>query len=100
VRALRLSPVASPNGLSTASVNEQDCGATDSFHSSVQLWQRKLGTATIFTIGHDPRLLEIQWNGANRLVIRYTSDSSSPKEFRCQSQWGDVQIECISYAPD
>ena len=64
------------------------------------LWQRKLGTATIFTIGHDRRLLEIQWNGANRLVIRYPSDWSSPKEFRCQSQWGDVQIECISCASD
>jgi hypothetical protein len=32
------------------------------FNSSVQLWQRKLRTATIFTSGHDLRLLEIQWN--------------------------------------
>jgi hypothetical protein len=43
-------------------------------------------SAPLDILGHDPRLLEIQWNGANRLVIRYTSDSSSPKEFRCQSQ--------------
>jgi hypothetical protein len=57
-------------------------------------------SAPLDILGHDPRLLEIQWNGANRLVIPYTSDSSSPNEFRCQSQGGDVQIECISYAPD
>src|SRR5262249_22049598 len=42
--------VVSPDGLKTASVSEEDCGATDSFHSSVQLWERNSGVSTIFTI--------------------------------------------------
>jgi hypothetical protein len=92
--------VTSPDGLSTASVSEEDCGATDSFHSSVQLSGRKGGPATVATIGHDPRLIELEWKGANELVVRYPNDSSRAREFRCQSTWEDVRIECVGYAPD
>jgi hypothetical protein len=93
-------PVPSPDGLSMASVSEEDCGATDSFHSSVQLSLRKRGVATVFTIGHDPRLIELEWRGANLLAIRYPNDSRTPEEFRCQSAWDEVQIECVAYTPD
>ena len=32
-------PVSSPDGGLVAQVSEEDCGAVDSFHSSVQLWR-------------------------------------------------------------
>ena len=105
------SPVSSPDGLRVASVSEEDCGAVDSFHSSVQLSRRERGgflnafrtrvhSATVFRVGHDPRLLELKWKGANVLIIRYPNDSRSPEEFGCQSEWDNVQIECVGYAPD
>ena len=89
-------PVLSPDGRRMASVSEKDCGATDSFHSAIQLWQYDRASilhpfrgrehvATIFTVGHDPRLLELEWNGPHALIIRYPNDSRSPEEFRCQS---------------
>jgi hypothetical protein len=104
-------PVSSPDESRAASVTEKDCGATDSFHSAIQLWQNHRATllhpfggrvdlTTVFTVGHDPRLLELEWNGPNTLIIRYPNDSQSPKEFRCQSQWEDVQITCIPFVPD
>ena len=99
-----------PNGFWVAAVSEQDCGALDSFHSSVQIWSRRhtllnpfgsrMLASTIFTIGHDPRLLKLEWNGPSVLVIRYPNDSATPNEFLCRSRWKDVQIECISYTPD
>jgi hypothetical protein len=102
--------VHAPNGFWVAAVSEQDCGAVDSFHSSVQIWSRKhtllnpfasrMFASAIFTIGHDPRLLKLEWNGPNVLVIRYPKDSPTPNEFLCRSRWKDVQIECISYVPD
>ena len=104
-------PVSSSDELRMASVSEEDCGAVDSFHSSVQLWRRKRRnilnpfttrehSTTVFTVGHDPRLLKLEWTGASVLVVRYPNVSRSPEEFRCQSQWDGVQIECIGYAPD
>jgi len=104
-------PVASPDGSRVASVSEEDCGAVDSFHSSVQLRQQNRATflhpfgggahvTTVFTVGHDPRLLKLEWNGPNALVIRYPDNSRSPEEFRCQSQWENVQIKCIPFVPD
>jgi hypothetical protein len=104
-------PVSSPDGGRVASVSEEDCGAVDSFHSAVQLWQDNRATllhpfggrvnlTAVFTVGHDPRLLELEWNGPHALVIRYPNDSRSPEEFRCQSQWEDVQIKCIPFVPD
>jgi len=104
-------PLSSVDGLLIAQVSEEDCGAVDSFHSSIQLWREKRGIAahlfgkrerlmTVFTIGHDPRLLEIEWKGAKTLLIRYPNDSRSLDEFRCQSRWDDVQIKCIAYPPD
>jgi hypothetical protein len=105
------SPVSSPDGGRVASVSEEDCGAVDSFHSAVQLWQYNPATffhpfrgrahvTTVFTVGHDPRLLKLEWIGPHALVIRCPSDSRSPEEFRCQSQWEDVQIKCIPFVPD
>lgn len=103
-------PVRAPNGIWVAAVSEEDCGAMDSFHSSVEIWSRKhtlrnpfgsrMLSSTIFTIGHDPRLLKLQWNGSSILVIRYPNDSRSPDEFVCQSRRKSVQIECIPYTPD
>jgi hypothetical protein len=103
-------PVSSADGRLIAQVSEEDCGAADSFHSSVQLWREKQGTLahpfgkrehsmTVFTVGHDPRLLELEWKG-RMLLIHYPNDSRSLAEFRCQSKWADVQIECIAYKPD
>jgi len=103
--------VSSPDGRRVASVTETDCGAVDSFHSSVQLWQYNRANivhpfggrervTTVFTVGHDPRLVELEWSGLRALVIRYPNDSRSPEEFRCQSLWEDVQINCIPFVPD
>jgi hypothetical protein len=104
-------PIKSRNGNFTAEVNEKDCGAVDSFHSSVQVWQNRQGlfarlfgkrghSATVFTIGHDPRLIELSWKGDRTLLIRYPNDSRDPDEFRCQARWEDVQIDCVGYTPD
>jgi hypothetical protein len=94
------------------SVSEQDCGAVDSFHSAVQLRKPNRATffhpfgrsrvhpTTVFTVGHDPRLLKLEWAGPHALVIRYPNDSRSPEEFRCESQWEDVQIKRIPFVPD
>ena len=103
-------PVSSADGRLIAQVSEVDCGAVDSFHSSVQLWREKQGISahlfgkrehsmTVFTIGHDPQLLELEWKG-RMLLIHYPNDSRSLDEFRCQSKWDDVQIDCIAYTPD
>ncbi len=104
-------PVSSADGHLIAQVSEVDCGAVDSFHSSVQLWREERGisahlfgtrehSTTVFTVGHDPRLLELEWKDASTLLIHYPNDSRSLGEFRCQSRWDDVQIECIAYTPD
>jgi len=103
--------VSSADGRLIAQVSEKDCGAVDSFHSSVQLWRDRRGLSArlfgkqenstiVFTIGHDPRLLALEWKGAKKLLIHYPNDSERLAEFRCQSQWDDVQIECIAYTPD
>jgi hypothetical protein len=104
-------PVPSTDGKLAAEVSEEDCGAVDSFHSSVHLWQRREGffahllgkrapAATVFTVGHDPRLIDLSWKDDRTLLIRYPSDSRNPAEFRCQSQWVGVRIECAGYTPD
>ena len=104
-------PVSSPNGDRVASVTEEDCGAVDHFHSAVQLRQYDHATiwhpfrgrghaATVFTVGQAPELLELDWGGPHALVIRYPNDSRYPEEFRCQSQWQDVQIKCVPFVPD
>jgi hypothetical protein len=104
-------PASSADGGWVAQVSEEDCGAVDSFHSSVQLWRDRRGffahllgkrerSTTIFTVGHDPRLLKLEWKDAKTLLIQYPNDSRSASEFRCQSQWDDIQIGCIAYTPD
>lgn len=104
-------PISSRDGKITAQLSEEDCGATDSFHSSVELWQTRAGLlshligrrrhlTTVFTVGHDPRLIELSWKDGRTLVIRYPSDSRNPDELRCQSQTDGVQIECVGYVPD
>jgi hypothetical protein len=104
-------PASSVDGRWVAQVSEEDCGATESFHSSVLLWRDRRGfsahllgrrerSGTIFTVGHDPRLLKLEWKDSKTLLIQYPNDSRMAREFRCQSQWDDIQIECIAYAPD
>ncbi len=104
-------PISSRDGKLAAEVGEEDCGAVDSFHSSVQLWQRREGffahllgkrahAATVFTVGHDPRLIDLSWKDDRTLLIRFPSDSRNPAELWCQSQWEGIQIECVGYAPD
>jgi hypothetical protein len=104
-------PISSRDGKLTAEVSEEDCGATDSFHSSVHVWRDRQGffmhlfgrrghSTTVFTVGHDPRLIDLSWKDDRTLLIRYPIDSPYPIEFRCQSQWDGVQIECVGYAPD
>jgi hypothetical protein len=104
-------PVSSKDGELAAEVSEEDCGAVDSFHSSVQLWQYRQGlsarlfgakgrSTTVFEIRHDPRLIDLSWKDDRTLLIRYPNDSRDPTELRCQSRWGAIQIECAGYAPD
>lgn len=104
-------PVSSRDGKLVAQVNEEDCGATDSFHTSVKLWKTRHGpsawllgkqgnSATVFTVGHDPRLVVLLWKNDGTLLIRYPNDSRVPAEFRCQPQWGSIHIDCLGYAPD
>ena len=103
--------VSSRDGQLAAEVSEEDCGATDSFHSSVILWRERRSffarlfakrgkSTTVFTVGHDPRLLSVSWKDDHTLIIRYPNDSRYPAEFHCQSKWESVQIECVAYAPD
>jgi len=104
-------PISSRDGKLAAEVSEEDCGAVDSFHSSVHLWQHREGffayllgkrrhATIVFTVGHDPRLIDLSWKDDRTLLIRYPSDFRNPAEFRCQSQWEGIQIECVGYAPD
>lgn len=104
-------PISSRDGQLTAQLSEEDCGATDSFHSSVALWQTRKGLfrhvfgkrghlTTVFAVEHDPRLIELSWKDDRKLVIRYPSDFRSPDEFHCESQWEGIQIECVGYIPD
>jgi hypothetical protein len=104
-------PVSSADGFVLARVSERDCGATDSFHSSVQVWRRRQSilanlfgrkghSTTVFTVGHDPRLVGLEWKESTLLVIRYPNDSRYSEEFRCESRWNDVSIECVAYTPD
>jgi len=101
----------SEDGKYVAQVSEEDCGALDSFHSSVQLWQDRQGLSarifgkqrnatTVFTIGNDPRLIDLSWKDDRTLLIRYPGASRDPAGFRCQAQWGTIHIECTGYTPD
>jgi hypothetical protein len=54
----------------------------------------------IFTVGHDPRLLKLESKDAKTLLIQYPNDSRRANEFRCLSEWNDIQIECPAYTPD
>jgi len=104
-------PILSSDRKLAAEVSDEDCGATDSFHSSVNLWRDRQGffahlfgrrgqSTTVFTVGHDPRLIDLSWRNDHTLLIRYPSDSRDPAEFRCQAKWEGVQIECVGYTPD
>jgi len=97
-------PISSRDGKLAAGVSEKDCGAVDSFHSSVNLWQHQEGffahSTTVFTVGHDPRLIDLSWKDDRTLLIRYPSDFRSPAEFWCQSQWEGIRVECVGYVPD
>jgi hypothetical protein len=104
-------PVSSSDGQLTAQLREVDCGAVDSFHSSVQLrWNRRSfvtrlfgkqeNSTTVFTVGHDPRLIDLAWKDDRTLLIHYPNDSRYVDEFRCQSGWEGVHIECVGYLPD
>jgi hypothetical protein len=103
--------ISSRDGKLAAEVSEEDCGAVDSFHSSVHLWQDQKGlsawlfgkrghSTTVFAVGHDPRLIDLSWKDDRTLLIRYPSDSRNPAEFRCQLEWKGIQIECVGYTPD
>jgi hypothetical protein len=104
-------PVSSSDGKRFAQVSEVDCGAVDHFHSSVQLWRNRQGffayilgkrarPTTVFTVSHDPRLIDLIWKDGQTLVIHFPSDSPYMKEYRCESEWDGVRIECIGYVPN
>ena len=103
--------ISSKDGRFVARVSEEDCGAVDSFHSSVQLWQNRQGISArlfgrrghseaVFAVGNDPRFIDLTWKNDRTLLIVYPNDSRDPSEFRCQSQRGAIHIECVGYAPD
>jgi hypothetical protein len=71
-------PISSRDGKLAAEVSEEDCGAGDSFHSSVHLWQNRQGffahllgrrghSTAVFTVGHDPRLINL--SGDVKLLV-------------------------------
>lgn len=104
-------PVSSGDGKRLAQVSEEDCGAVGHFHSSVQLWLSRQGffahilgrrgrSTTVFTVGHDPRLIDLAWKDNRTLVIRFPNDSRYIEEYRCETGWDGVRIECIGYVPD
>jgi len=104
-------PVSTLGGKFAAQVSEEDCGAVDSFHTSVQLWRNRQGlparlfgkrgySTAVFTIGHDPRLIDLSWKDDQTLLIRYPNDSRDLGEFHCQPQWEGVRVECVGYSPD
>jgi hypothetical protein len=104
-------PVSSSNGKRLAQVSEVDCGAVDHFHSSVQLWRNRQGffayifgkrvrPTTVFTVGHSPLLIGLAWKDDQTLMIRFPSDSPYMEDYRCESEWDGVRIECIGYVPD
>lgn len=104
-------PVPSRDGQFVARVSEEDCGAVDSFHRSVELWRKRQGlsarifgkrghSSTVFTLGNDPRLIDLSWKDDRTLLIRYPNDSRDPAEFRCQSRLGAIHIECVGHTPD
>ena len=77
-------------------MSEEDCGAMDSFHSSVKLCQHREGffahlfgkrahSTTVFTVGHDPRLIDLAWKDDRTLLIRYPGDYRNPAELRCEA---------------
>jgi hypothetical protein len=103
--------VASRDGKLVAEVNEADCGAIDSDHSSVYLWQRREGffahvfgerahLSTVFTIEDDPRFIDLAWKDERTLLIRYPSGPGKLEGFQCQSQWRGIHVECVGYTPD
>lgn len=104
-------PISSRDGKFVARVSEEDCGATDSFHSSVQLWQDRQGfsarifgkqghATTVLTIGNDPRLIDLSWKEDRTLLIRYPNNSRDPAEFSCRSKYGTIHVDCVGYTPD
>lgn len=104
-------PISSGDGKRLAQVSEVDCGAVDHFHSSVQLWQQREGffahlfgkranATTVFTVGDDPRLIDLSWKDNRTVLIRYPIGSRYVEEYHCESGWDGVRIECIGYAPD
>jgi hypothetical protein len=104
-------PIPSRDGSMIAEVNEKDCGAIDSYHSSVYLWQRREGffahvfgkrahLTTVFTSEEDSRFIDLEWKDDRTLLIRYPSGSRPPEGFECESQWRGIRIECVGYEPD
>ena len=108
----RFRPIASRDGKLFAQVREEDCGAPDHFHSSVELWRDREGffahilgkrghDAVVFTVADDPRLIDLAWQDDRTLVIRYPNDNSRyADEYRCQSQSAGTRIQCVGYVPD
>ncbi len=66
----------------------------------MQLFGKQEQPTIIFTVGHDPRLIDVMWKDDRTLLIRYPNDSRYAEEFRCQPEWEGIHIECVGYAPD
>jgi hypothetical protein len=97
-------PAFSDDGKVAAQVVEEDCGATDAFHSSVRLWRKRpvsrLFDTIVFNVDNDPRRIYLTWKDARTLVIHYPNDSVELKGFSCQSEWQGIHVECVEYGPD
>lgn len=104
-------PISSGDGRLLAQIREVDCGAVDHFHTSVELWLDRQGvfahilgkrrqSSTVFTVAHDPRLIDLAWKDTRTLIIRFPNDSRYMEEYRCESEWDGVRIECNGYVPD
>ena len=97
-------PVFSSDGELAAQVIEEDCGAVDSFHSSVRVWSnrpvKRLFKSVVFTVDNSPLRIELSWKGAQTLLIRYPDDSAELKSFSCLPERRGIRIECEGYKPD
>src|SRR5439155_20704475 len=71
---------------------EEDCGAVDSFHSSVELWRYRHGISsklfgnqkdltTVLQVGHDPRLLSLNGRARRRLSFSTHVIHAAPASF-------------------
>ena len=98
--------VLSPAGGAVARITEFDCGATDGFHSSVELrsnqlkltasgLRKRLLFSEAFAADQSPTLIGVTWTGERELLIQYSRlDPRHLASFHCEPSWQEIRINC------